>query len=208
MRAACILCLIIIVSRNCSAQNDDPFFQIAKNYFRSNPYHLRFSTFLSHLLNDPTLINKTVTKRSDSSLFLFKGYYSHHSPFTFKAERTEIRLEEIEVDLNDFISRKDTVMFYQLLGYAYGAAGMEAVKKEFTKFDRRYGKNFFTQDTEIKNGDKIVGLGKNYFTVISTISPLSIAWVRLDDLQNVFTITLRMKVEGNVATLPVPPDSR
>ena len=99
-------------------------------------------------------------------------------------------------------------MFYQLLGYAYGTVGTEAVKKEFTKFDRRYGKNFFTQDTEIKNGDKIVGFGKNYFTFISTISPLSIAWVRLDDLQNVFTITLRMKVQGNVATLPVPPDSR
>jgi hypothetical protein len=100
------------------------------------------------------------------------------------------------------------LLFYQLLGYSYGKEGIESVKKEFIKFDRKYGKNFYTQDSEIKNGNEIVGLAKNYFMLTSPISPISIVWAKLDELQNVFTITIRMKVIENMAVLPVPSDNR
>jgi len=208
MKKSLFLFLIILGTQCCGAQPADPIFQAAKNYFRSNPYSVHFNTFLNHLMNDPTLLNTTIQKRTDTTLFFFKGYYKNHNPFNFKAERTEIRLAEAEVDLEDSLSRTDTLLFYQLLGYSYGQEGLELVKKEFSKFDRRYGRNLYGQDSEIKNGQEIVGIARNYFLVTSTISPVSIVWAKLDELQNVFTITLRMKVVENIATLPIPRDSR
>jgi hypothetical protein len=208
MKRAQVFFLIIFIIAHCHAQTADPIIQIAKNYFRSNPYNMSFSNFLNHLLNDPTLSNKTINKRTDTSFFFFKGDYNGHSPFNFKADRTEIRLAETEMDLEDSLSTTDTLLFYQLLGYSYGEEGGEAVKKEFSKFDRRYGKSFYSQDSDLKKGEEIVGFAKNYFMLTNLISPISIAWAKLDDFQNVFIITIRIKVIENTATLPIPPDSR
>jgi|SRR5438477_5838345 len=56
---------------------DDAIFQVARHYLRSNPYNIHFSAFLNHLINDPTLSNKTIQKRSDTSFFFFRGVYSN-----------------------------------------------------------------------------------------------------------------------------------
>lgn len=189
--------------------SDNPIFQVAKNYFRSNPYNIHFSTFLNHLINDPTLSNKTLNKRSDTAFFFFKGDYSSHNPYSFKADRVEIRLAESEVDLEDSLRTIDTLLFYQLVGYSYGAAGTEAVKREFSKFDRKYGKNLYGEISELKKEEEVVGMVKNYFSfALSLLSPLSITWAKLDDYQNVFTITFRIKIMQNEATLPVAPNDR
>jgi hypothetical protein len=182
---------------------ENPIFQVAKHYLRSNPYNIHFSAFLNHLMNDPTLSNKTVEKRSDTSFFSFRGVYSNHNPYSFKANRTEVRLSERQVMMEDSLSTVDTLLFYQLIGYSYGA-GTESVKKEFSKFDRRYGKNFYSELGEIKKGDEIVGMAKNYYFLdITVLSPLSMSWEKLDDYQSVFTITFRIKLMQNVATLPI-----
>lgn len=200
--------LLLTVAGCCYSQSDEPILQIAKNYFRSNPYKTRFSTFLNHLVNDPTLSNKTLTKRTDTSFFFFKGEYGTHNPFGYKADRTEIMLAETEFALSDSLPTTDTILIYQLLGYRYGSEGPDAVKKEFAKFDRKYGKNFYNEDAGLKKGDEMVGLVRNYFVLATPFSPVSIAWAKLDDFQHVFTITVRIKVIENVATLPVPPDRR
>jgi len=182
---------------------DNPVFQIAKNYFRSNPYNTYFSSFLNHLINDPTLSDKTIEKRTDTGFFFFKGDYKNHSPFNFKADRTEIRLAEGEIDLGDSLFTTDTLLFYQLLGYSYGKEGLGAVKKEFSKFDRKYGKNFYSENSDLKKGAEIVGAVKKYFVLFTPVSPVTIAWAKLDDYQNIFTITIRIKVIENTAQLPV-----
>src|SRR6266404_4803476 len=101
MKKVRIFFLLIIITEYCHAQadefnsrvtNDNPIVHIAKDYFRSNPYNTYFSSFLNHLMNDPTLSDKTITKRTDSSFFFFMGNYNNHNPFGFKADRTEIRL--------------------------------------------------------------------------------------------------------------------
>jgi len=207
MRIIIACLLLLIIAGSCYSQSDEPILQIAKSYFRSNPYKTHFSTFVNHLVNDPTLTNKTLTKRSDTSFFFFKGDYGTHNPFGYKADRTEIRLAETEFAMSDSLSTTDTLLLYQLLGYVYHE-GTDAVKKEFAKFDRKYGKNFYNEDNELKKGDETVGLMRNYFVLATPFSPISIAWAKLDGFQNVFTITIRMKVIENVATLPVPPDSR
>ena len=192
-----------------SLSNDNVLIEIIKDYFRSNPYDKFFSKFLDHLLNDPTLTNKTILKRTDTSFFFFKGEYKDHSPFSFRSDRTEIRLAETEVELSDSLFTKDTLLFYQLLGYSYGGkTGMETVKKEFAKFNRRYGKDFFSSEvSDLKKENEFIGTIKNYFVFVSPFSPLTVAWAKLDDYQNVFTITIRMKIKENIAGLPIPPDS-
>src|SRR5215813_7432358 len=135
--------LLFTIAVSCYSQSDEPIFQITKSYFRSNPYKTHFSTFLNHLVSDPTLSNKTLTKRSDTSFFFFKGDYSAHNPFGYKADRTEIRLAETEFAMSDSLSTTDTLLIYQLLGYAYGSEGPDAVKKEFAKFERKFCKNFY-----------------------------------------------------------------
>lgn len=189
--------------------SDNPLYRIAKNYFRSNPYSVHFAAFLNHLMNDPTLSNKKTIKRTDTSLFLFKGQYNSHNPFGFKADRTEIRLSEQEVELGDSLIKTDTLFFYSLFGYRYGKESIETVKEEFSKFDRKYGRNLYWENTELKKGDDIVGLRKDYyFLFISALSPISVSWLKLDDYQSVFVLTFCMKVVENRATLPITPDHR
>jgi hypothetical protein len=95
-----------------------------------------------------------------------------------------------------------------VLGYSYGNEGTEAVTKELSKIDRKYGKNFLKQDAQITKGEQIIGSVRNYFVLATPFSPISIAWARVDDFQSVFTITIRIKVVENTAALPIPPDSR
>src|SRR4051812_13106371 len=70
---------------------------IAKDYFSFSPYEGEFSKFLNYLLNSSRLTNKQINKRTDSNFFFFKAEYNNYSPFSFKTDRTEIRLAEREI---------------------------------------------------------------------------------------------------------------
>jgi len=170
--------------------------KIVQDYFRSDPYQNQFGFFLKHLMDDPILITKTTRLKTDTSLFYFQGVYKNYSPFGFLADRTEVRLAENEFIIDDSVSLKDTLVVYQLLGFSYnGKTGLESVKNEFSKFNRRYSKHFITQSSDIKDGEEIVGASKNYFVYGVTSSPLTVSWAKLDEFQNAFIITLRLKIK-------------
>jgi hypothetical protein len=102
----------------------------------------------------------------------------------------------MEFIIDDSLSLKDTLMVYQLLGFSYnGKTGLESVKNEFLKFKRHYSKHFITQSSDIKQGDEIVGVTEDYFVYGIANSPLSVTWVKLDQFQNAFIITLRLKIK-------------
>jgi hypothetical protein len=173
----------------------DHLLKIVKNYFRSDPYSNGFGFFVKHLMDDPLLINKTTRLKTDTNLFYFQGAYKNYSPFSFLADRTEIRLAEKEFLENDSLGTKDTLFVYQLLGFNYkGKEGMESVKNEFSKFNRHYGKHFSTETSDIKHGSEITGGRQDYYVYGIDDSPLSIAWSKIDDLQSVFVITLFLKM--------------
>jgi len=174
---------------------NDYLIKIVKNYFRSDPYRNEFGFFLKHLMNDPILVNKSTRLRTDTSLFYFQGVYKNYSPYGFLADRTEIRLAEQELVIDDSLSLKDTLIVYQLLGFNNGKAGLESVKAKYSKFNRRYSKHFITQSSDIKDGEEIVGASKNYFVYGVTSSPLTVSWAKLDEFQNAFIITLRLKIK-------------
>jgi hypothetical protein len=205
---------------NCIGQNESglmnnvqatsymDLLKMTKEYFRSNPYNIEFGRFVNHLMNDPTIANKKINKKTDTSFFSFKGEYKNYSPFSFKADRTEINLAEVEFLSDDSLVRKDTMFVYQLSGYSYeGKEGMETVKKEFTKFNRRFGKNFLVQSSNIEKQKEIIGGLTDYFVPGVFGSPLSAGWGKIDELQNVFVITIRMKIKENLVQLPLSFDS-
>jgi|SRR5689334_9793290 len=170
--------------------------KIVHNYFRSDPYQNEFGFFLKHLMNDPNLVTKTTRLKTDTSLFYFQGVYKDHNPFGFPSARTEVRLAEKEFVLDDSLSLKDTMIVYQILGFSYnGKTGLASVKNEFTKFNRHYGKHFTSEASDIKQGDEIVGGTEDYFIYAIDASPLSATWVKVDEVQSAFVITLRLKIK-------------
>jgi hypothetical protein len=187
----------------------DLFAKISDNYFRANPFDREYSKFVNLLMNDPIIANKAIVKRTDTTFFSFMAEYKNYSPYTFIADRTEIKLMEQEVEVSDSISVIDTVFIYQLLGYKYGKDGLEAVKKEFSKFNRRFRNDFFTdQYSDILENQEVVGGMINYFVLRTTTSPVSVSWAKMDDYQCVFSIVFRFKIRENIVILPVPSDSR
>ena len=209
MRKFFLFFLVSTLAVHCMSQNEENehptvtiryvgnenLIKIVKNYFRSDPYRNEFGFFLKHLMNDPTLVNKSTRLRTDTSLFYFQGVYKNYSPYGFLADRTEIRLAEQELVINDSLSLKDTLIIYQLLGFNNGKAGLESVKDEFSKFNRRYGKHFITEPGNITQGTEIVGATEDYFIRGVVASPLTVAWAKLDESESAFIITLRLKIK-------------
>ena len=208
MKRIIFIASIILTTFFCTAQ--EVLMQVAKNYFRSDPFNNEFGQFLKHLMNDPTLVNSSVNKRTDSSFFYLRGDYTHHNPFFFKAKRTQVILAEKEIISNDSLQLTDTIITYQVAGYTEGGKeGEDDVKKEFERFDRKYIKRFIKNDySELKYGTETTGAIRNYYVKFSFLSPLSVAWQKIGSTnENVFVITLRFKVSDNNAVLPISSDS-
>ena len=209
MRKCFLFFLVSVIAIHCMSQNEenehptvtiryvgnDYLIKIVKNYFRSDPYRNEFEFFLKQLMNDPILVNKSTRLRTDTSLFYFQGVYKNYSPYGFLADRTEIRLAEQELVIDDSLSLKDTLIVYQLLGFNNGKAGLESVKAKYSKFNRRYGKHFITESGSITQGAEIVGAAEDYFIRGVAASPVTVAWAKLDESESAFIITLRLKTK-------------
>lgn len=194
------LLLIIFPSHSQSA-----VYKIAHSYFRSDPFQSEFSTFLNHLLSDPTLTDKILEKKTDSSLFYFQGTYATHNPFFFKPTKVKVILTETPIPLDSL--RADTVYTYQLLAYDKDSKeGVQELKKEFEKIYRRY-KSGFTRDVYITSpaGSKLKGEGYNFFDEFHAVSPFAITRFDADENKEIcLVLTIRMKSDDNKAVLPVP----
>ena len=200
----CFVMLTLFVCSMIKAQ-ENLFARISDNYFRVNPFDREYGKFVILLMNDPMITDKSIVKRTDTTFFSFIGEYKNYSPYGFVADRTEIKLMEKEMEVGDSISVIDTVFIYQLLGYKYGKDGLESVKKEFTKFNRRFKNDFFTdQQSNILKNEEVVGGVINYFVLVTDVSPLSISWAKLDEYQSFFSIVFRFKIRENKAILPIP----
>ena len=199
-----IFIIVIFICSKTLAQ--EAVFNIAKTYYRSDPFEKEFSAFLNRLMNDPTLINKTIHKKTDSTLFFLEGIYTSHSPFFFKANHTKIILAEKEEVENDSLQYVNTTFNYQLIGYASpGEEGIKDVREEFEKFCRRYKKKFDGDNyKELKAGEKQAGEIRNFSLKYPDFYPLTVAWATSKEHNdNIFALTIRFRVFENQAYLPI-----
>ncbi len=200
------LSLFLFLSVRAAAQQEG-LYQFAHSYFRSDPFQGQFSRFMEHLMKDPGITEKRTRLRSDTSLFYFFGVYSNYNPFFFKPKRMEVLLEEMPVQYVDSLPPQDTILVYQLVAYGENSEkGLKEIKKEFEKIHRQYKRRFFDSNYhEFKENAAVTGAMYNYFVPLHGLSPLTIAWGKLEGPDApILNITLRMKTSENMTVLPVP----
>jgi hypothetical protein len=204
MRKFYLAVFTVLISYHSSC-GQETISKIIKRYFRSDPFKTEFSSFLSHLMNDPTLINKLTEKRTDSTLFYFEGTYTTHNPFFFKPKRVDVILTQTVVALDSLPA--DTIYSYQLLAWGNDTKeGTEELKKEFEKIYRQY-KNSFSKSQHIENpaASKWKGATYNFFDLFHAVSPFALSWFEPGENKEVCLIlTIRMDSYMNMAILPVP----
>ncbi|MBL7740991.1 MAG: hypothetical protein JNK14_17345 [Chitinophagaceae bacterium] len=205
MRKLYLSCILVFfISLISFSQNGVA--KAAHEYFRSDPFGSDFSAFLKHLLNDPTLADKELKKRTDTSLFYFRGNYTKHNPFFFKAKRVEIMLNEAEVKIKDSVAL-DTIYLYQLAAYTDNTeTGTREIKKEFEKIFRRYKGSFYKNTlTENSSAEELQWATYNFFAPFYGIAPFAVSWIGPnDDKEICLLLTIRINSQNNKAVLPIP----
>ncbi len=185
--------------------SQDAVKKLTRQYFRSDPFATEFSSFLKHLMNDPSLKEKEIYQKTDTSLFFVYGAYDRHSPFFFKPERVEILLAETAVEYADSAKTKDTVFIYKLTAYgAKTAEGLKDVKKEFERIHKNISRQFYRSNHhDEKNGEEVISAWLNYFVPTHALSPVTLLWENDPAAQGpVVTIVVRLKIFENRAVLP------
>jgi hypothetical protein len=199
--------LLFLLLISMAAQSQDAVLKITKNYFRSDPFAAEFSSFLKHLLNDPTIKQKEVYQRTDTSLFFMHGVYTTHNPFFFKPRQVEITLTEIEIKYVDSLPDKDTIMVYQLVAISEdNIEGLKDIKREFEKLHNKFNKSFSKNSyQEQKAGNEVTAGWYNYFLATHAVAPISLLWGKTKGSNEAaLNITIRMKSSYNRAVLAAP----
>jgi hypothetical protein len=206
MKIKFIILLLLSWQSVCSQS----FYKVAEDYFRKSPFKTDFSQFINNLLNDPALVEKDISKKTDSTLFYLQGIYRSHSPFFFPSIRCKIILAEQQEYTDSLATDTYTYFTYQLIGYAQpGEEGLEDIKQEYEKLNRKLKKGFDgTNQKDLKRGSEQSGAVTNYLFNNIIFHPLTIAWASSPDKKdNILALSIRFFVIDNKAYLPVPPDS-
>lgn len=179
----------------------DGLLEFSRSYFRPDPLAVSFSAFLEQLLNDASLGDKQIAKRTDTSFFYFSATYKKYDRFFFKPVRVTISLQEEPVKYVDSLP-PDTIFVYQLTAFADSSVnGRNEVKKEFERIHRIFRKKFYrTKYSDLDPGNSEMGGLNNFFVSYSTLAPLTTGWGELG-AGYALQITLRFKTSSNRARL-------
>ena len=159
-----LLPLFILVVSTGYSQN--PLQSALKTYFRSHPFDMRFSSFITSLQQDPWFTIETYDRRTDTSFFYLTGTYKNFNPFHYPSKELRLVLAEEEIIHTDSLKTHDTIMNFQLMGIADSVtANSKFVEKEFKRFHKnqagRFSSNTYNTFEE-KNG-RITAEIYNYF---------------------------------------------
>ena len=178
--------------------------KIAHDYFRVSPFNKDFSTFVSRLMNDPSLLQSTILRKTDTSLFFLEGIYSTHKPFFFRPEKVKVILSERETEA-DSLNPAQPFFLYQLVGFApNGNEGKTDVQDEYEKLVRQYKRDFdMNQPRELKDGDTLTGEIRDFYFENVSFPVITLAWSSNSKNGNVLAITIRFLVYDNRAFLPI-----
>jgi hypothetical protein len=124
-----------------------------------------------------------MSKRTDTNFFFLSGYYKHFNPFGFTAAKTEVRLAESEIVVNESTHKTDTIIYYQLLGIAgLGEENKLKVQKELKRFHDRFNLDFSNSYYNEGTSDGVVTSGIYYYSLYGRTMPaVSVAWGKLPE---------------------------
>ena len=187
-----------------AAQSIEAQVQLGKirSYFRSDPFRTSFGTFVSHLVNDPDLSEKTMKRKSDTSLFYFSGTYSKFNPFFLTPKKLDVILEEIPVSLSDTLA-SDTIYAYELAAIVDDSdAGRKQIKKEFERVHKLAKSQFPSfKHSELENLEN--GEAYNYFSPHHELAPFTILKYEMPAEKAIcLVLIMRLKPINNESRLP------
>ena len=187
----------------CVAHSQNPIELLSKTYFRTHPFDMKFSSFVTSLQQDPWFSLETYDRRTDSTFFFLTGTYKNFTPFRYAPKELRLVVAEEQITHADSLKTHDTIVNLQLMGVTdTGIINRKAVEKEFKRFHSSQAGRFSGNTHEIL---KDIGEVYNYFISPFSISPVTIAWGRLETNQYTFTITIRFKLKENSATYILAP---
>jgi hypothetical protein len=137
------------------------------------------------------------------------GTYKNFNPFRFPAKEVRITLAVDHFIHTDSLQTLDTIMNIQIMGITDSVLSNEKlVLKEYAGFQKKYSKIFWKNNSsKSEKGNKLKWEMTNFFLYPYSISPVSIAWGRIEETREfIFTITIRCKVIHNVAEFVLPQD--
>ena len=206
MRKILFPLFILLVS---TGHSQNPIQSALKNYFRTHPFDMKFSSFITSLKQDPWFTIDTYGRRTDTSFFFITGTYKNFNPFRFVPKELRLIVAEEEIVHGDSLQTHDTIMNLQLLAISdSGEINSKLVEKEFKRFHNNQASRFSSNTSNSfkeKDGSLTVKV-YNYFVSPFSIAPVTIAWGILPETnQYVFTITIRFKVKENTAVYIISP---
>jgi len=199
--------LFILIVNTGYSQN--PIQPVLKNYFRTHPFDMKFSSFITSLQQDPWFTIDTYGRRTDTSFFFLTGTYKNFNPFRFVPTELRLIVAEEEIVHTDSLKTQDTIMSLQLLAISdSGEVNSKIVEKEFKRFHNNQEKRFSssTSNSYKEKDGSLTTRSYNYFVSPFSIAPVTIAWGILPGSnQYAFVITIRFKVKENSAMYVVSP---
>jgi len=199
--------LFILIASTGYSQN--PIQSTLKNYFRTHPFDMKFSSFIASLQQDPWFTVETYGRRTDTSFFFITGTYKNFNPFRFIPKEIRLIVAEEEIVHTDSLKTYDTIMNLQLLAISdSGEINSKIVEKEFKRFHNNQADRFSsnTSNSYKEKDGSLTTKSYNYFVSPFLIAPLTIAWGILPgSTQYAFIITIRFKVKENTAIYFVSP---
>ena len=206
MKKILFLLFILIVNTGYS---QNPIQSVLKNYFRTHPFDMKFSSFIGSLQQDPWFNIDTYSRRTDSTFFFLTGTYKNFNPFRFVPKELRLIVAEEEIVHTDSLKTQDTIMSLQLLAISdSGEVNSKIVEKEFKRFHNNQEKHFSssTSNSYKEKDGSLTTRSYNYFISPFSIAPVTIAWGILPGSnQYAFVITIRFKVKENSAMYVVSP---
>ena len=205
-----IVFIFILIAFSSYSQN--PLQSLLKTYFRTHPFDMKFSSFVTSLQKDPWFTTEEYYRRTDSNFFFLSGTYKNFNPFRFTPKELRLVVAEEEIIHADSLHTHDTIINIQLMAITdTGLGNRKPVEKEFHRFNNNQSDRFSSK-THVDSYDeegKMAAEIYNYFIFPLSIAPVTIAWGALPESRNyAFTITIRFKLNGNNADFILAPNEQ
>ena len=124
------LLLPVFILTACIAHSQSPVESVSKTYFRTQPFNIRFSSFVTSLQQDPWFTREAYHRRTDSSFFFLAGTYKNFNPFRFLPKELRLVIAEEEIIHADSLKTPDTSINLQIIGVTdTGIANSKVVDK-------------------------------------------------------------------------------
>ena len=169
-----ILFLLFIVLAN-TGYSQNPIQPILKNYFRTHPFDMKFSSFIASLQQDPWFTIDTYSRRTDTAFFFLTGTYKNFNPFRFAPTELRLIVAEEEIVHNDSLKTHDTIMNLQLLAISdSNEINSKLVEKEFRRFHNNQADRFSsnTSNSFKEKDGSLTTKAYNYFVSLFQLHQL------------------------------------